>query len=99
MMGYFQLISLWKHYFQAVLGLVLVVDSTDRDRIEETKDFLKMVIDEVTNKTCHLNMKQVSHALNVLMKYIFIDTRECTGQCGCSCIWKQARSSWSDVCF
>ncbi|VVA89725.1 unnamed protein product [Arabis nemorensis] len=43
----YKLIPLWKHYFLEVLGLVLVVDSTDRDRVEETKDFLKMVIDEI----------------------------------------------------
>jgi ADP-ribosylation factor protein 1/Arf/Sar family protein len=39
-----------KHDFQEIAGLVLVVDSTDRDRIEDAKDFLNAVIDEVTNK-------------------------------------------------
>ncbi|CAL9213427.1 unnamed protein product [Arabidopsis halleri] len=38
---------LWKHCFQEIAGLVLVVDSTDRDRIEEAKDFLNVVIDEI----------------------------------------------------
>lgn len=42
---------LWKHYFQEIAGLVLVVDSTDRDRIDEAKDFLNMLIDEVTYKS------------------------------------------------
>ncbi|CAH8250916.1 unnamed protein product [Arabidopsis lyrata] len=36
-----------KHYFQDIAGLVLVVDSTDRDQIEEAKDFLNVVIDEI----------------------------------------------------
>ncbi|ESQ36693.1 hypothetical protein EUTSA_v10009982mg, partial [Eutrema salsugineum] len=43
----YNLLPLWRHYFQEVSGLVLVVDSTDRDRIEEAKDFLNMVIDEI----------------------------------------------------
>ncbi|KAG7652812.1 P-loop containing nucleoside triphosphate hydrolase [Arabidopsis suecica] len=38
---------LWKHWFQEIAGLVLVVDSTGRDQIEETKDFLNVVIDEI----------------------------------------------------
>ncbi|ANM59245.1 ADP-ribosylation factor D1B [Arabidopsis thaliana] len=36
-----------KHDFQEIAGLVLVVDSTDRDRIEDAKDFLNAVIDEI----------------------------------------------------
>ncbi|KFK42606.1 hypothetical protein AALP_AA1G017400 [Arabis alpina] len=41
------LLPLWKHLLQGVVGLVLVVDSTDRERIEEAKSFLNMVIDEI----------------------------------------------------
>ncbi|XP_010522837.1 PREDICTED: ADP-ribosylation factor 1-like [Tarenaya hassleriana] len=37
---------LWKHHLQNTQGLVLVVDSTDRDRIEEARDFLYMVLEE-----------------------------------------------------
>lgn len=56
----FQLLPLWKHFFQQVAGLVLVVDSADRERIEEAKDFLNMVIDEVTKQTCLLIIEQVT---------------------------------------
>ncbi|EFH52395.1 predicted protein, partial [Arabidopsis lyrata subsp. lyrata] len=35
------------HLAQEIAGLVFVVDSTDRDRIEEAKYFLNMVIDEI----------------------------------------------------
>ncbi|XP_010474656.1 PREDICTED: ADP-ribosylation factor 1-like isoform X2 [Camelina sativa] len=43
----YKMFPLWKHYFREVVGLVLVVDSTDINRIEEAKDFLNMVIDEI----------------------------------------------------
>ncbi|KAG7560574.1 Small GTPase superfamily ARF/SAR type [Arabidopsis thaliana x Arabidopsis arenosa] len=43
----YKLFPLWKHFIQEIAGLVFVVDSTDRDRIEEAKDFLNMVIDEI----------------------------------------------------
>ncbi|CAN8310991.1 unnamed protein product [Cochlearia groenlandica] len=46
----YTLLPLWKHYFRDVSGLVLVVDSTDRELIEEAKDYLKMVIDEIQGK-------------------------------------------------
>jgi len=38
---------------------VLVVDSTGRDQIEETKDFLNVVIDEVQRNLTSLNIEQV----------------------------------------
>ncbi|KAF8112939.1 hypothetical protein N665_0058s0039 [Sinapis alba] len=40
-------ISLWKNYFQQASGFVFVVDSTDREGIEEAKSFLYMVMDEI----------------------------------------------------
>ncbi|XP_010474657.1 PREDICTED: ADP-ribosylation factor 1-like [Camelina sativa] len=43
----YKMFPLWKHYFHQAAGLVLVVDSTDRNRIEEAKNFLNMVIDEI----------------------------------------------------
>ncbi|XP_006306020.2 ADP-ribosylation factor 1 [Capsella rubella] len=43
----YKITPLWKHYLREVAGLVYVVDSTDRDRIEEAKGFLNMVIDEI----------------------------------------------------
>ncbi|CAA7056194.1 unnamed protein product [Microthlaspi erraticum] len=43
----YKMYPMWKHYFQQVSGLVLVVDSTDRDRIEEAKEFLNVVMDKI----------------------------------------------------
>ncbi|KAF8099673.1 hypothetical protein N665_0238s0002 [Sinapis alba] len=45
--GRYKMIPLWKHYFQQVSGFVYVVDSTDREYIEEAKSFLHMVMDEI----------------------------------------------------
>ena len=35
---------LWRHYFQNTQGLIFVVDSNDRDRIEEAKDELGRMV-------------------------------------------------------
>lgn len=43
-----QNISLWKNYFQQASGFVFVVDSIYRERIEDAKSFIYMVMDEVT---------------------------------------------------
>ncbi|WZZ19850.1 hypothetical protein YC2023_121237 [Brassica napus] len=40
-------ISLWKNYFQQASGFVFVVDSIYRERIEDAKSFLYMVMDEI----------------------------------------------------
>ncbi|KAF3572404.1 hypothetical protein F2Q69_00061118 [Brassica cretica] len=40
------MVPLWKHYCAEASGLVYVVDSRDRERMEETKSFLYMVMDE-----------------------------------------------------
>ncbi|CAH8336712.1 unnamed protein product [Eruca vesicaria subsp. sativa] len=45
--GRYRMISLWKHYFHQVSGFVYVVDSRDRERMEEAKSFLHMVMDEI----------------------------------------------------
>lgn len=37
---------LWRHYFQNTQGLIYVVDSNDRDRIEEARDELKKMLSE-----------------------------------------------------
>ncbi|KAG2267539.1 hypothetical protein Bca52824_062094 [Brassica carinata] len=39
-------ISLWKNYFQQASGFVFVVDSIYRERIEDAKSFIYMVMDE-----------------------------------------------------
>ncbi|XP_048597973.1 ADP-ribosylation factor 1 isoform X2 [Brassica napus] len=43
----YKMIPLWKHYFQQVSGFVYVVDTKDRERMEEAKSFLHMVMDEI----------------------------------------------------
>ncbi|CAF1923492.1 BnaC05g01230D [Brassica napus] len=40
-------ISLWKNYFQQASGFVFVVDSIYRERIEDAKSFIYMVMDEI----------------------------------------------------
>lgn len=37
---------LWRHYFQNTQGLIFVVDSNDRERIEEAKDELTKMLNE-----------------------------------------------------
>eukprot|EP00730_Choanoeca_flexa_P000298 TRINITY_DN10137_c0_g1_i2.p1 TRINITY_DN10137_c0_g1~~TRINITY_DN10137_c0_g1_i2.p1 ORF type:complete len:180 (+),score=47.76 TRINITY_DN10137_c0_g1_i2:70-609(+) len=37
---------LWRHYFQNTQGLIFVVDSNDRERIEEAKDELNKMLSE-----------------------------------------------------
>ncbi|CAG7899546.1 unnamed protein product [Brassica rapa] len=47
------MVPLWKHYCADASGLVYVVDSRDRERMEErpqTKSFLYMVMDEIQGK-------------------------------------------------
>jgi len=38
--------SLWRHYYQNTEGLVFVVDSNDRERMEEARQELAMVLNE-----------------------------------------------------
>merc|ERR1712144_100979 len=39
--------KLWKHYYQNTQGLIFVVDSNDRDRIEDAREELeKMLLEE-----------------------------------------------------
>ncbi|XP_020367938.1 ADP-ribosylation factor 3-like [Rhincodon typus] len=38
--------TLWKHYFQNTQGLIFVIDSNDRERINEAKDELNRMITE-----------------------------------------------------
>jgi len=37
---------LWRHYFQNTQGLIFVVDSNDKERIEEAKDELQKMLQE-----------------------------------------------------
>ncbi|KAL0732181.1 hypothetical protein Bca4012_008390 [Brassica carinata] len=42
----YSMVPLWKHYCAEASGLVYVVDSKDRERMDEAKSFLYMVMDE-----------------------------------------------------
>ena len=44
--GQFKLRSLWKHYFENTQGLIYVVDSSDRDRIDESAEALAMILSD-----------------------------------------------------
>merc|ERR1712232_925771 len=37
---------LWRHYYQGSQGLIFVVDSNDRDRVEDAKDELDKILNE-----------------------------------------------------
>ena len=43
---------LWKHYYQNTDGLIFVVDSNDRDRIEDASEELKKMLAEEELKDC-----------------------------------------------
>merc|ERR1712066_1159432 len=38
--------KLWRHYYQGVQGLIFVVDSNDRDRIEDAREELAKILSE-----------------------------------------------------
>ena len=37
---------LWRHYYQGTNGLIYVVDSNDRDRIEDAREELNKMLNE-----------------------------------------------------
>lgn len=39
--------ALWRHWYEKTNALIFVVDSNDRDRLEEAKDQLQMMLEEV----------------------------------------------------
>lgn len=43
---------LWKHYYQNTDGLIFVVDSNDRDRIDDSAEELKKMLGEEELKDC-----------------------------------------------
>ena len=45
---------LWKHYYQNTDGLIFVVDSNDRDRIEDAAEELKKMLAEEELKDCQV---------------------------------------------
>merc|ERR1712165_198805 len=38
--------KLWRHYYQGTEGLIFVVDSSDRDRIEDVREELNKMLNE-----------------------------------------------------
>lgn len=41
-----QITKLWRHYFDKIDGVIFVVDSTDRDRLQKAKiELEKLMID------------------------------------------------------
>ncbi|KAG5650362.1 ADP-ribosylation factor, Arf Arf6 [Sphagnurus paluster] len=45
---------LWKHYYTGTQGLVFVVDSQDRERIDEAKQALHRILSDIEMKECLL---------------------------------------------
>ena len=44
--GQYKLRSLWQHYFENTQGLIYVVDSSDKDRIDESAEALAMILSD-----------------------------------------------------
>ena len=59
---------LWKHYYQNTDILIFVVDSNDRDRIQEASEELKKMLDEKELKDCAVlifaNKQDINGALS-----------------------------------
>ena len=59
---------LWKHYYQNTDGLIFVVDSNDRDRMEDAAEELKKMLDEKELKDCAVlifaNKQDINGALS-----------------------------------
>ena len=43
---------LWKQYYQNADGLIFVIDSNDRDRIDDAAEYLKEILEEEELKNC-----------------------------------------------
>merc|ERR1712224_1001501 len=60
--------KLWRHYYQNTKGLVFVIDSSDRDRIEDAREELfKMLADEEMAEAVVLvfaNKQDLPHAMS-----------------------------------
>ena len=60
---------LWRHYFQNTQGLVYVIDSNDRDRIQEANEELQKMLREVELKDASLlilaNKQDLPNAMGV----------------------------------
>merc|ERR1711869_24727 len=60
--------KLWRHYYQGSHGLIFVIDSSDRDRIEDARDELwKMLADDEMKDAVLLvfaNKQDLPNAMN-----------------------------------
>ncbi|EKE41741.1 hypothetical protein ENUP19_0216G0025 [Entamoeba nuttalli] len=59
---------LWRHYYEGTQGIVFVVDSSDKERIEESGDVLRKMCKNELLKDCALlilgNKKDIEGAVN-----------------------------------
>ena len=59
---------LWRHYYTGTQGLVFVVDSQDRERIDEAKQELHRILSDREMKECLLlvfaNKQDLPNAMN-----------------------------------
>ena len=58
---------LWRHYYTGTQGLIFVVDSQDRDRIEEARQELAKIMNDREMKDCLLlifaNKQDLPHGI------------------------------------
>nr|XP_013807903.1 PREDICTED: ADP-ribosylation factor 5-like [Apteryx mantelli mantelli] len=52
---------LWRHYFQNTQGLIFVVDSNDRERVQESADELQKMLQEDELRDAVLAYRNVLH--------------------------------------
>lgn len=58
---------LWRHYFQNTQGLIFVVDSNDRERIQESQDELQKMVSPhlwMTGNNVFLNFREPAWTFN-----------------------------------
>uniref|UniRef100_A0A1B6DN14 small monomeric GTPase n=1 Tax=Clastoptera arizonana TaxID=38151 RepID=A0A1B6DN14_9HEMI len=60
---------LWKHYLENIKGLIFVVDSNDKERIEEAKSALQAILQDCKSPNTPLlvfaNKQDITHAMNI----------------------------------
>jgi ADP-ribosylation factor protein 1 len=58
---------LWRHYYQCTHGMIFVVDSNDRDRVDDARDELHRMLSEDELQAAHLlvlaNKQDLPHAM------------------------------------
>ena len=66
---------LWRHYYQGTNGLIYVVDSNDRDRIEDAREELTKMLNEDEMRDAVLLVfanKQAGASLLCLFLFLFV---------------------------